>query len=234
VAMRRVEGFNAELKHEVDTATTQLTDTLVREHALALANTRIGERLNLVRDLHDGFGGSLLGAIAALEQSPPSTPATHAVATLKELRDDLRLVIDSTTREQDSDLAGLLAPLRHRWSQRFEALGIDSRWQLEDIEGLHLGPIRSLDLLRLLQEALTNVLKHSGAAHVEILVCHDGQCLHVEVRDDGCGFDATAASSGTGLTSLRGRASRLGGELALRTAPGHGATLALETPLPPV
>ena len=125
-AMRRVEGFNTELRHEVDVATAQLSETLSREHTLALSNTRIGERLNLVRDLHDGFGGSLLGAIATLEQSQPSPEAARTVATLKELRDDLRLVIDTTTHEQDTDLAGLLAPLRHRWSQRLEAAGIDS------------------------------------------------------------------------------------------------------------
>jgi signal transduction histidine kinase len=226
-AMRRVEGFNVELRHEVEAATAQLGDTLAREHALALSNTRIGERLNLVRDLHDGFGGSLLGAITMLEQSPPSPETTHTLSALKELRDDLRLVIDTTTHEQSTDLAGLLAPLRHRWSQRLDMAGIDSRWQLDGLN-LHLGPARSLDLLRLLQEALTNVLKHSGAARTEVSATHDGQRLHIEVRDDGCGFDpATRASGGSGLASMYARAARLGGELALSTTPGSGVSLRL-------
>lgn len=227
VAMRRVEGFNIELKHEVDTATAQLGETLTREHQLALANTRIGERLNLVRDLHDGFGGSLLGAIATLENPAQPADATRTVATLKELRDDLRLVIDTTTHEQVTDLAGLLAPLRHRWSQRLDVAGIDSRWQLEGLDGLHLGPARSLDLLRLLQEALTNVLKHSRASRVDIAVRRDGGQLQVEVRDKGAGFDTTATRNGAGLASLRSRAARLGGELVLETTVGHGVTLRL-------
>jgi signal transduction histidine kinase len=231
-AMRRVEGFNAELRREVGTATAQLGDTLAREHALAMSNTRIGERMNLLRDLHDGFGGSLLGAIATLEQSPPSPETTRTVATLKELRDDLRLVIDTTTHEQDADIIGLLAPLRHRWSQRLEAAGIDSHWRLAGLDDLHLGPARSLDLLRLLQEALTNVLKHSGAVQAEVSIAHSNQRLHVEVRDDGRGFDpATHATGGAGLASLRARAARLGGELALRAAPGDGVTLHLDTAL---
>ncbi|HKR76874.1 MAG TPA: ATP-binding protein [Rhodanobacter sp.] len=230
-AMRRIEGFNAELRHEVDVATTQLADTLSREHTLALANTRIGERLNLVRDLHDGFGGSLLGAIATLEQSPPSPEAAHTVATLKELRDDLRLVIDTTTHEQDTDLAGLLAPLRHRWSQRLEATGIDSRWQFDSLDDCHLGAARSLDLLRFLQEALTNVLKHSGARRVDLRVRHEHGRLRAEVRDDGRGFDpSNQGSHGAGLTSLRSRAIRLGGQLDVRAAPGTGAALQLDCP----
>jgi signal transduction histidine kinase len=228
-AMRRVEGFNVELRREVDIATTQLGDTLTREHALALSNTRIGERMNLVRDLHDGFGGSLLGAIATLEQSPLSQETARTVAALKELRDDLRLVIDTTTREQNDDLIGLLAPLRHRWSQRLEAADIDSHWRLDGLDGLHLGPARSLDLLRLLQEALTNVLKHSGAARVDVAVTHDGQHLHVQVRDDGRGFDSSIPASGTGLASLRARAARLGGEFALQASPDGGVTLCLDT-----
>ncbi len=233
-AMHRVEGFNLELKHKVDTATTQLGDTLTREHQLALANTRIGERLNLVRDLHDGFGGSLLGAIAELEHPQQPLEPARVVGTLKELRDDLRLVIDTTTHDQDTDLAGLLASLRHRWSRRLDLAHIDSHWQLEGLDSLHLGPARSLDLLRLLQEALTNVLKHSHAARVDIVIVHDGRQLQFELRDDGVGFDPAATRAihgGTGLASLHTRASRLGSQLVCETANGGGTALRLTFPL---
>ena len=98
VAMRRVEGFNAELEHRVAVANGQLRATLAREQALGVANARMSERIDLVRDLHDGFGGSLLGAIAGLEAQPPSVQRAQAVDVLKDLRDDLRLVIDATTR----------------------------------------------------------------------------------------------------------------------------------------
>ncbi len=224
-AMKRAEGFNIELKHEVDAATRQLSEMLEREHTLALNNTRIGERLNLVRDLHDGFGSSLLGTIMSLENTRQAPEPTRIISSLKELRDDLRLVIDTTTHEQDTDLDGLLAPLRHRWKQRLEAIGIDSRWRLDGLDGLHLGPSRSLDLLRLLQEALTNVSKHSGATEVDIAVCRNSEHLQVEVRDNGRGFDPAARSTGAGLLSLRARAVRLGGALKLDTAQGQGVAL---------
>lgn len=221
-AMRKVEGFNVELTREIDAATSQLSDTLQREHALELAHSRAGERLQLVRDLHDGFGGTLVGAIARLEQAPDETPKQQVVAVLKDMRDDLRLVIDSTAREH-VDLAELLAPLRHRASNLLEAAGIDSTWQLDGIDGLELGSARNLDLLRLLQEALTNVFKHSRAANAQVRVERVAGQLHLQVRDDGRGLQAgnPAKSGGAGFASMRLRAMRLGGQLQVESTPGR-------------
>ncbi|WP_130618854.1 sensor histidine kinase [Dyella amyloliquefaciens] len=227
VAMRRVEHFNVELHQEVEQATRRLSETLAREHQLAIANTRASERLNLVRDVHDGFGGSLLGTIVALENSPATSETTAIVGRLKELRDDLRLIIDTTAQERDTDLAGLLASLRHRWSHRFEVAGVESRWQLAGAERLHLGAARSLDLLRFLQEALTNVLKHAQASNVSVVVRRDCDDLIVEVIDDGVGFDSRVSGEGLGLASLQARADRLAARFDLRACPGEGTAISL-------
>ena len=230
-AMRRVEGFNLELKREVDAATSELALTLSRQHALELAHSRAGERLHLVRDLHDGFGGTLVGAIAQLERAPADMPKAQVVEVLKEMRDDLRLVIDSTAREH-ADLAAQLAPLRHRLGRLLETADIDSRWQLQGLDGIELDSARSLDLLRLLQEALTNVFKHSRARRVEVSLRRAGERLLLSVDDDGRGIGATArADGGAGLASMRLRAQRLGGELKIESGPA-GTGLRLDFPLP--
>lgn len=235
--MKRVEGFNAELQREVQAAITTLADTLNQQHALALAHSRAGERLQLVRDLHDGFGGTLVGAITRLQQAPDDTPKADVVDLLKDMRDDLRLVIDTTAQEQ-ADLATLIAPLRHRASRLLEAADIDAHWQVDGLEGLQLGPGRSLDLLRLLQEALTNVFKHSRAARVDIQLQRAGSRLTLRVRDDGIGLvgaalaPAQGRAGGAGLASMRHRAQRLGGELRIGDASdGKGTTLELDLPL---
>lgn len=230
-AMRRVEGFNLELKREVDAATSELALTLSRQHALELAHSRAGERLHLVRDLHDGFGGTLVGAIAQLERAPADMPKAQVVDVLKEMRDDLRLVIDSTAHEH-ADLAAQLAPLRHRLGRLLETADIDSRWQLDGLDGIELDSARSLDLLRLLQEALTNVFKHSRARRVEVSLRRAGERLLLSVDDDGRGIGATArADGGAGLASMRLRAQRLGGELKIESGPA-GTGLRLDLPLP--
>jgi len=233
--MKRVEGFNAELSREVRQATGQLAETLRQQHALELAHSRAGERLQLVRDLHDGFGGTLVGAIARVEQAPDDMPRREIAGLLKEMRDDLRLVIDSTAREH-ADLAELLVPLRHRSSQLLDAAGIDAHWHLEGVGGVELGAARSLDLLRLLQEALTNVFKHSRAQRVDIHVRRHGDRLCLQVDDDGVGPPAAGTAStgggGAGFASMRMRAQRLGGELSVsaRSDP-QGTRVALELPL---
>jgi len=231
-AMRQSEDFNYQLRARVDSATARLSATLGREHALALANAQIGARLDLVRDLHDGFGGSLVSAIAALEHGPEGVnPDAHAVETLKSLRDDLHLVINTTTHAAAGDLLKPLESLKHRWSDRMDAAGIASHWRLADIDRVQFPPGQSLDVLRFIQEALTNALKHSEAECVHVDVRGTGAALCVEIRDDGCGFDASSHPKGTGLTSLASRARRLGAKLVIDTGPGRGTHLRMDVPL---
>ena len=233
-AMRRVDGFNAELQAKVAAATAELSISLEREHASALAATRMGERLNLVRDLHDGFGGSLVSAIAALEHPSSERGAKPTVETLKELRDDLRLVIDTTTQDCSRDLAEVLGPFRHRWTRRLDAVDVEARWQLESLERVQLSAAQQLDLLRFLQEALANVVKHSGATRVDISMRAAHASLHVRVEDNGRGFDpavARATARGAGLASMNARAHRLSGAWAVDAEPGTGASVSVVVPL---
>jgi signal transduction histidine kinase len=234
-SLDRIENFNAELIEEVNHAKAELAATLAQQHALALAHARIGERVNLVSDLHDGLGGMLLGSIATLERRPEALSAPQLLAMLKSLRDDLRLIIEATGQSEGPLAFGeLLAPLRHRISQSLDANGIDCRWQVTGIEALELPPSQSLELLRFLQEALTNVLKHSASRRADVNVqCADG-VLQLSVHDDGRGFvvEAAAKGQGAGLRSLRARARRLKAELRLVSRPGE-TQVVLRVPLVP-
>ncbi|WPH12417.1 sensor histidine kinase [Variovorax paradoxus] len=232
-SLKRIENFNTELIEEVNAAKAELGVTLAQQHALELAHARIGERVNLASDLHDGLGGMLVGSIATLERKPEKLSAPELLAMLKRLRDDLRLIIEATGQHDGTRAFGeLLVPLRHRTSQLLDANGIDCRWQVSNIETLELPPSQSLDLLRFLQEALTNVLKHSASRRVDVAVTRTGAELQLSVRDDGRGFavDGADKGAGAGLRSLRTRARRLGADLQLQSRPGQ-TQLALRMPL---
>ena len=231
--MELVENFNRELRQRVDDATRQLAEGLHHQHAAELVQTRLTERLSLVRDLHDGLGLTLSSHINALrEQAEGERPI--ALRALEEVNDDLRLIIEGSSFDDTDELGERLVPLRHRLTRVLEAGGIECRWTLEGLAGCRLGGRRSLDFLRVLQEAMANVLKHSGANCVEVQVlAEDGQ-LRLLVRDNGAGFAALqaadGASPGMGLSSMRARAVRLGGTLAIRSGDA-GTTLELRCPV---
>ncbi len=232
-SLKRIENFNTELIEEVNAAKADLAATLAQQHALELTHARIGERMNLVSDLHDGLGGMLVGSIAKLERTPEDLSAPELLAMLKHLRDDLRLIIDATGRDDDARALGeLLAPMRYRSAQLLDANGIDCRWSVSNIETLELPASQSLDLMRFLQEALTNVLKHSASRRVDVTVARAGAELRLSVRDDGRGFavENIDKATGAGLRSLRARARRLGAQLQLQSRPGETQVL-LRMPL---
>jgi signal transduction histidine kinase len=218
--LRRIENFSAELGQEVAQARSELAAHLQQQHALEVSHARIGERLNLVRDLHDGLGGTLTGSIAAIEQTPESLSAPQLLKVLKQVRDDLRLIIDaSATGAGDGSLGEQLVPLRHRMSRLLDANGIACLWQIEAVQGLQLGASQTLDVLRFVQEALSNALKHSGASVVEVNLAYSAPRLRVEVRDNGRGLSGEVGK-GAGMQSMQARARRLGGEFRFEPRPG--------------
>lgn len=232
-SLRRIEGFNIELQRNVDQARIELADTLSRHHALELAHARLGERVSLAHDLHDGLGGMLIGNIAALEQGPENVSSRKMLDALRELRDDLRLIIDTASAQYygENSLGELLAPLRHRMSRLFEAYGIALHWHIDRLDDVYLTNTQSLDLLRIVQEALANVLKHARAGRVDVEVRNSNEAMTLEVRDDGRGMAEADSERGTGMRSMRARARRLAASLSVASQEG-GTLVRLNRPWP--
>lgn len=225
--LSRIENFNEQLRHDVDSARSELTESLQRQHTVEMTHARIGERLNIARDLHDGLGSSLLGSIAAIEHEPQDLPAPYLLKLLRELRDELRLIVDTSMHDaQDKTSFGQqLVPLRHRMTRLCDAKGIVCRWHLAGLDTLFVATAQALDALRFLQEALANVMKHSRAGAVDVSIRYlrgqDGEArLDMAVIDNGVGIGSTPGT-GAGMQSLQARARRLGGEFHLESAPGR-------------
>lgn len=235
--LRRIERFNDELKDRIDDARSELTATLHRQHELEVVNARLGERLSLAHDLHDGLGGTLVSSIATLEHAPHSIPAERFLSILKELRDDLRIVIDTAASHDlgEHALIDLIAPLRHRMTRLFEIRRIDCAWRVSGLDMINLTASQNLDVMRVLQEGLTNVLKHSNATSVQIDLNYDDGALRLAIEDNGTGFDPAAVDvyRGTGMRSMQTRAARLGAEFSVLSTPGSTVvSLALQLRAP--
>jgi signal transduction histidine kinase len=103
---------------------------------------------------------------------------------------------------------------------------------VEEVFSVGLPAEASVELLRVVQEALTNVRRHSGARDVEVrLRTEDEGIVVIEVADDGRGFDTTAAQGGVGLSAMRERVEAVGGEIEVSSRPGEGTKVTVRVPL---
>jgi signal transduction histidine kinase len=195
------------------------------------------ERRRLARELHDETGQALtsilLGLRSVEEAASPDemrTAASHlrelVVGTLQDVR---RLAVQ--LRPKALDDFGLVAAVE-RLVQTFSeatAIRVDLEAQLGDER---LPAEVETTLYRIVQEALTNIVKHAGAARVSILLVRRGGSAMVVIEDDGQGFDlAELREDGMGIIGMRERVELHEGRLMVESKPGAGATLAAEVPL---
>ncbi|NDY92290.1 sensor histidine kinase [Ideonella livida] len=228
-AVRQVETANQQLEDRLRQRESELQANHERLRQVERDQALLRERQRLMHDMHDGLGSTLMSTLVVVEQG--RLEREEVVELLRECVDDLRLVIDSL-EPVEQDLLTLLASLRHRLGRRLEGAGLALHWQVQDVPPLAwLHPPDALQILRLVQEALTNVLKHSRASQVSIEVHQQGEDIEVAIVDDGVGFDPDQVVPGRGLRHLGQRAARLGAHVQVRSAPGQGTRVQLLLPL---
>ncbi|MBX3455236.1 ATP-binding protein [Ferrovibrio sp.] len=224
--------LNSELEQRVRDKTQELEHHYERIAQLERLAGMAEERDRLMREMHDGVGSQLITTLHALEKGQIGQVETASL--LRGCIDDLRLMIDSLDAGQQS-MADALANLRFRLEPRLTAAGIRSAWAVNDGPA-NLPPGTVLQLLRILQEALTNALKHSDAANVQVEWRIEDGAACLRVQDDGSGLAkaATAPASGSvgrGMANMRQRAARIGARLVVSNGPDGGCLVEARLPL---
>ena len=129
-------------------------------------------------------------------------------------------------------VADLIRRMRQHAEEVFTLRDIDLRFNADGAhDSSRLGIDVRRDLLLSFKEAVNNAARHSQCSHVSIDLRRDGSHLLLSVADDGVGFDTSSESQGQGLASLRRRAERLKGTIAVQSGPGTGTTVTLRVPL---
>ncbi|MBN9406581.1 MAG: hypothetical protein J0I00_14325 [Burkholderiales bacterium] len=194
------------------------------------------DRQRLAQDLHDGVGSHLTSIISALDAGTAKERSTAAL--LQECLVELKLLVDGM--DEQASVLSLLASLRYRIEPLLSAAHIRLHWAVADDEELErVTGDTARQVLHLTQEALANVLRHSGADQVSITCCVSKaqQSLMLEINDNGVGLpepaDAPAGQRpcGKGLRGMRARAHQLGGQLLIESAPHRGTRLRMLVPL---
>jgi two-component system, NarL family, sensor kinase len=181
------------------------------------------ERNRIATDLHDGLIGklSIIRMKAQLAQTPQEIELMlgDSIAEARRISHDLMppLIEFSSVPEL---IDGLLEPWRQKLHIDFTA---DVRVATE------VSPQAKIQLIRIVQELITNTIKHAGATHVRVVFRHTPISMALLVSDNGKGFDVSLLKNGLGLGSLEMRAQYLGGNCRIKSSPGKGARAILLT-----
>jgi signal transduction histidine kinase len=179
-----------------------------------------GERGRLVREMHDGLG-SLLVSTLALVEGGERRGAVIADA-LREVLDEMRLMLDSLEPDED-DLAALLGRVRARLAPRLVRAGLRVDWQVPvDVTLPALEPLTLHHVMRILQEAVGNVVRHAGATTISIRTRLEEdpsgvRGIALEIRDDGHGMSDGARTSPRGIAHMRKRTEEIQGRFEIES-----------------
>jgi two-component system, chemotaxis family, CheB/CheR fusion protein len=223
------------------TLVKQLTEMeQLRQLSGYLQTVREQERTRLSREIHDELGGTLTGLKMQLHHlrnglTPEQAPLRNMVAAMFEIIDsevaNVRRMA-SSLRPIILDDYGLMAAIEWQLAEFRQQTGLIVALQ-SNVESVVLASEAGTAIFRILQETLTNIVRHAGATTVEVkLHAAPGQ-LHVRVRDDGQGSvpDLLDQADSLGLIGMRERAQQAGGQLEIESEPGQGTTVSLHMPI---
>lgn len=204
-----------------------------------LVSAQERERTRIARDLHDGLGQQLTGIVLQLQAARHTPDAAQAERCRDHALDSAQQAIRQVKtlsfqlRPAQLELLGFVAAVKATLDRQRDASGVRSVVRVRGSPPAQLQPTHAV-ALRILQEALTNVLRHAQARRVVVrLRFMAGERLVMSMGDDGCGFDVTATLGGglseknLGLNGMLERAELMGGRLRFRASPGRGSVLRL-------
>jgi signal transduction histidine kinase len=235
ISLHHLDHANENLNRKLAEREEQLANLYRQERVEAARTVREKERQRLTRDLHDGISGHLVSIIAMAERGDDHGRTIEQAA--RHALDDLRLVIYSLDIG-DRELPLALANFRERLIPQLQRIGVALDWStggLPEVSGVTPG--NALAILRILQEAITNALKHGPARRIAVRgrAMPSAQAASAQaaivVENDGAPFAAEQA--GLGLENMRRRAHQLQGDIEIAALPaGTQLTLLLPATLP--
>ena len=192
----------------------------------------VDERKRIMRDMHDGVGGKLLSL--SLRAKGDGLKPDEMSRELEDSLQELRLIVDSMDTA-DGDLEMALGALRGRLEPALYEAGIELDWDAGPLgPQLGYGPQQVLSIYRMIQETVTNTIRHADADNIkfksQVLDTHD---IELSIRDDGKGMPTDGLRLGSkGLSNLRSRAAEMGGQVEFSAPRDNGPGLEVIITLP--
>lgn len=203
------------------------------ERLKAMMDGEEQERVRLSRELHDGLGGMLTGiklSLRSIERQQDATPQKGQLTGIMNMLQDMGEEIRQAAHNLMPDML-----LKHRLKEALELYceHLSSEGQLTfDLQCYGnlelLDTTMELQVYRIVQELLQNVIKHAAASHAIIQLRYDEGTIRLSVEDDGKGFDTEQPNRGAGLSNIAGRIKALHGYFSIASTPAMGTTVHVE------
>lgn len=194
------------------------------------------ERKRIASELHDSLGQKLvLIKNKILKASLPAAgnPPTHddsLPGSVAEAIQEIR-TISYGLRPYQLDLLGLTSSINSLVEESFDAANISYRLDIDAIDDVFNNEA-SINIYRIVQECLNNIIKHSSASHVDVSLKNNRSTIDMVIKDNGAGFDANGSHSGFGLKGIRERLHILQGAIDIDSVPAHGTRVTIHIPIP--
>ena len=228
--LRKAESHNLVLEQRVAEKHRELETNFQRMREMENQQLLTHERERFMREMHDGVGGHLISMLSMVRSG--TLDKDKIVKAIEAALDDLRLMIDSLM-PSEQDIPSLLGAMRARIEPQLESSDLKLHWQVSELPAIaDFGPHKALQVMRIIQEAVTNVIRHANAKNLIIKafshIDEEGKnvCI-IEVSDDGNGLVSDHAH-GNGLKNMKYRANDIGAKLdTVAMSPGTSVRLVL-------
>ena len=235
---------NEQLIHSLETRLEakehELAQAFEKQKHVERKQTLLTERRRIMRDMHDGLGGQLVSIIALTERNGDGDDSrdnsNRIQGAARTALEDLRLLVSSLDIEDD--ISGMLGTYRERLEAQLSAHDIALEWRMIELPNFSgLTPTIALQILRIMQEASTNVIKHAEASRLivsfSLATAMGPRRLTIDILDDGVGY-AAAPTNGHGLKNMKSRAEAIGAKVSCESSEaGSLVRLQLPTVFPP-
>lgn len=224
-----LEDLNQNLESKVADRERELASNFARMATLQQENASSQARQLVMREIHDGLGSRLFTLLSRVERG--DTQDAQVAEALRGCIGEMRLALDALA-PGDLDFRAAWGNFLFRWQSLLEDAGVRPEWTIDMPEdATELAPKTALQLLRIAQEALTNVLKHAQATGVRVSLRIGNGRLELVVSDNGRGAATPAGPAGRGIDNMQARARQIDGHLEVRSGP-DGMRVALRAPVP--
>jgi signal transduction histidine kinase len=232
-------GYGA---HRRRLALIERQDAVREAFARQLVDTQEQERKRIAAGLHDGISQTLImiknWAVLGQRPLPEGQAAVARLADIEQAATgaltEVREVVHDLSPSQ-LETFGIGPTIVELVNQVGDASGIVFTSAIGDL-GARLSKDAEINVYRVIQEAINNIVKHSGATRASVEMSRDNECLNVVIADNGRGFDTSApprpsGAGGFGILNMSERIRMIGGTASVEASPGHGTKIRLSVPV---